>query len=58
MIAEARRIWLKGKCNHGDCGGDLYLEQDWWGRWTKKCLLCNRAVILSEEEVKELTRRK
>jgi hypothetical protein len=49
--------WLAGeggKCKRGACGGNLYLDWDWRMRLLKKCLLCSREELLSDDEQKDL----
>jgi hypothetical protein len=53
-MKETSCIWLKEKCPAGKCGGDLYLEQDAWGRFKKKCLLCSREFELTKKQERDL----
>jgi hypothetical protein len=53
-MSGAQTVWLNEKCRHGKCGGDLYLERDWWGNAKAKCLLCSREFALTRKRVKEL----
>jgi hypothetical protein len=49
--------WLageNGKCRRGACGGNLYLALDFRQRLIKKCLLCTREELLTEDEQKDL----
>jgi hypothetical protein len=56
-MIEAQRVWIEEKCGHGQCGGDLYLERDLWGRFKKKCLLCSREFELTKRQFGDLKRR-
>lgn len=53
-MSGAQTVWLKEKCRHGKCGGDLYLDRDAWGRVKKKCLLCSREFELTKRQLKDL----
>ena len=47
-------VWLKRKCPRKGCGGNLYLEADFYGKVKKVCLLCSRAFELTRQEKREM----